>query len=1741
MANAYTQEIILDADGKPVVDALTQVRAFMADIQKIVAGIGVTAEKDAKAWATALSSNLKQLKQAESDIRALQSDRSNRRQGFEQAERGARQLAQTEVRADKEANSQKLIQAKVTYREKEQVARAEANVEKQLAKEVAEFERTQDRAAIASAKEVAAARREAATAAVTAKARGITNRDDAIAAKTASDMRLQLLRRERETTAANDADGARGIANRIAVEKALGAALDGTIRKLDQQAAAERRAQDAATRRLQAQLPQSQRLLAPGNVRDEVIRSGDPKSTLVGYQLEQELARQNLLSAMQNKNLTLEQVTAAREKLQLANANVDAAKKLVQEDEKLVQLEQRLAAAQRQEQMKAQVALSGQYAREQIAALGPKEALRRATEATAAAEQKLAAASGEHIVFARQELALAEAQQKAIKQQGQGGPLSNILSPGYAATAFARTSIYGAAAGAAYGVFGAVQGGASQVVEMEDELQKLQAIANATDPQLQQLKASIYAVGESSRFSVIDLAKVSQTLAQAGVSAGEMEKVLSAVTTLATASGSTPDEAVNLVTSALGSFQLQSSEAARVADLMTSALNRTKLTVQQTGQAIQYVGATAFEQNISLEQLLGTVGAIAQAGVKSGSTIGTGFRQFLVDLQTPSEKLKTQLDAVGLSASEVNVAVRGLPAVLKSLGDAGFGSSQAYQGLETRAAAFYLVAKNNIPVMDELQMSFAQQGAAAIANERAMNSLSAQWQRFKNVLSEGFGESLETPLIVLQNIITAITDKIKEGRDAADEVRKLNAEGKAGIMNYDLTPAAEETLKRTLNMLSSPTGFTSLGTAGGGLGDWLESWTTKANGATAASERMATRSAEATEKVEGQSGKISELDKEMERLVTQQDSLKDGSNQVNVETVSLTARFEGLAAFLTTTKDKYGDLMNAMREYRAEAVRTQASYLNSQIAELGEQERTSKGMATQYANAALRDPKFANDARLLEALRAPRVRGAGQVIADASVKYGDQNLTRLSSELFKLTDAVSRSNLARSSRADMIAQNTGAGQSLQQRTVEVEGRLRQFTSLDQPQQVQQAPTIRNAANAVVAEVKARLANPATAKDAVPRLNGYLARAGAVVKGIDAALAPTKAETAEAKRRDREAKAAGRAADREAKLVTQADVDRIGQALGLKLGSGTRTPAQQEALHAAGATPARGFGPRTSNHVSGTARDFSVSGMSDAEARRTAATMRAQYRAAGIDAQVLFEDGKTAGTGRHIHVGVRKGTNRRTDQSAGLEDRNQATLARDQLGLDEDNLKTQLKAVSEATTTGAFDTAVAAAKAALDKVNAQLEPAALDELAAAGIAPGSPQFELKMRQVRQEIAQNTADFQQKITDGIIKSTKKQLEAADTAFDAAIAPAQGRLAIAQAQSSGLDAYSLRNKVPDYVKNLANDRIAMNQEAVTRAQYAAAPARIDAQQQAMDALRGTIGRDGVDPVQVNAQLATMNVELTQLIANRDALAAQLGAGGLVPTTLADGLNQAIESYRNANNLGRSFKDDIIMNLGGAIETVNTGLETMFTNIANGSQTALQAFGSFAKGMISYIQQMLAKILAAKALEFLLNLVGTAIGSKVAGGNTLASGGVTTGVNASGNVNVGGGISVVPFTSFNGGPAGAPIKRLGGGSVENGSTAADSVHTKLARGEWVVKKEAVDSVGNQFMARLNQHGSKALDSLQSVPKLDMRNHTETNVWVVPQGQQPQMGPNDVRIILNDELLNGDGKRLVQNISREG
>lgn len=281
-----------------------------------------------------------------------------------------------------------------------------------------------------------------------------------------------------------------------------------------------------------------------------------------------------------------------------------------------------------------------------------------------------------------------------------------------------------------YQAFQAATGTISAVVELEKELKAFQAITATTDTEMAVFEKRFLSIASTSKFSATEVAKAATIMGQAGFSAKQVGDSLEAVVQLATASGSTLQSSVDVLTSVLSVFNLQSTDATRVANVMTASLNLTKLTIDKLAQGIQYSGNIAKDAGLDFVELTSILGALSNAGIRSGSTLGTGTRQILTELLNPSKKFQEVLQTLGISLADIDVKTHGVVGVLENLKAGGFGTADAMKSFELRAVAAFSALSNNIDTVKAMEAQLLLTNAAVEANNKQMESLGNTWSKF---------------------------------------------------------------------------------------------------------------------------------------------------------------------------------------------------------------------------------------------------------------------------------------------------------------------------------------------------------------------------------------------------------------------------------------------------------------------------------------------------------------------------------------------------------------------------------------------------------------------------------------------------------------------------------------------------------------------------------------------------------------------------------------------------------------------------------------------------------------------------------------------------------------------------------------------------------------------------------------------------------------------------------------------------
>ncbi|AJD82914.1 putative lysin [Achromobacter phage JWF] len=240
--------------------------------------------------------------------------------------------------------------------------------------------------------------------------------------------------------------------------------------------------------------------------------------------------------------------------------------------------------------------------------------------------------------------------------------------------------------------------------------------------------------------------------------------------------------------------------------------------------------------------------------------------------------------------------------------------------------------------------------------------------------------------------------------------------------------------------------------------------------------------------------------------------------------------------------------------------------------------------------------------------------------------------------------------------------------------------------------------------------------------------------------------------------------------------------------------------------------------------------------------------------------------------------------------------------------------------------------------------------------------------------------------------------------------------------------------------------------------------------------------------------------------------------------PANFTEGVDMVNKNFLNKNDP----TEQAIAGYGSMIDTSKNSLATFLSDIATRSKTAGDAFKDFGRSVAKSLLDIATQYLAMGAIRGLLSLVGSVAGA--AGGAAGASAGA-------GDVMT---PTTTGFANMGGMARAGSIHRFAGGGMVPGGLARDSVHALLRPGEMVMNTEAVSAVGAGYLADLNTAGRREIqDSAPPRMPSQQREADMTNVYVVAPDHQPTMGPKDVLVTIQDDILrNGFTKKLIKQVA---
>jgi len=211
-----------------------------------------------------------------------------------------------------------------------------------------------------------------------------------------------------------------------------------------------------------------------------------------------------------------------------------------------------------------------------------------------------------------------------------------------------------AGAVARVGTLAGVAGGAAALAigktgaDFEEAITAVGAVSLMTRDQIADLEKKALELGASTKFTATEAANAMELMGRAGFTNAEILQGIDGILAAAAAEGADMAETAGHVSNVLKGMGLATTEASRVADVLTLASARTNSSISSLGGSMANVASTARQLGVPLEDTVAAVALLQDMGLDA-STAGTSVARMLTTLAKPTDEIKWKMQQFGIS------------------------------------------------------------------------------------------------------------------------------------------------------------------------------------------------------------------------------------------------------------------------------------------------------------------------------------------------------------------------------------------------------------------------------------------------------------------------------------------------------------------------------------------------------------------------------------------------------------------------------------------------------------------------------------------------------------------------------------------------------------------------------------------------------------------------------------------------------------------------------------------------------------------------------------------------------------------------------------------------------------------------------------------------------------------------------------------------------------------------------------
>ncbi|MGW0579639.1 phage tail tape measure protein, partial [Streptomyces sp. NPDC002920] len=232
--------------------------------------------------------------------------------------------------------------------------------------------------------------------------------------------------------------------------------------------------------------------------------------------------------------------------------------------------------------------------------------------------------------------------------------------------------------GLAVGVIGVVGLGAASLKaagDFEKNMNRVAALSGATGKQLNKLRDQAQDLGKTTQYGASQSADAMAQLATAGLTVNQIYGSMPSVLALASSEQLNLTRAAEITTNVLTGYGMSIKEIPHAVDAMVKASVKANTSVDDLGEAFKYSGPIAHQAGIQFEEAVAATALMGNAGIKA-SMAGTALRGAVTRLLSPTKKISSTLEDLGVNVSTADGKLRPLTYIVDQLAKKGATTGQ---------------------------------------------------------------------------------------------------------------------------------------------------------------------------------------------------------------------------------------------------------------------------------------------------------------------------------------------------------------------------------------------------------------------------------------------------------------------------------------------------------------------------------------------------------------------------------------------------------------------------------------------------------------------------------------------------------------------------------------------------------------------------------------------------------------------------------------------------------------------------------------------------------------------------------------------------------------------------------------------------------------------------------------------------------------------------------------------------------